>query len=169
MRKLLTWLLPVGAAAALFLGAETNAHAGEVALGAGIGVDVPFNARGGNAGVDFDALLGYRLHLGPAWFLQPEAVGGYRSFGSGFSLGRLGFGAHFGFGRLIQPQVYAHVGAAFGDASGFNFDGGGAIDLHVSVVFVGAHAGFNVLSASAAPGDNTLQWLDLGIHAGLLL
>ncbi len=54
---------------------------------------------------------------------------------------------------------------------GFNVDGGGAIDLHVSVVYVGAHLGFDVMSRSAAGpvgGDDTLQWIDLGIHAGLL-
>jgi len=167
MRNLLACLVPAAIAASLFLG-TSSARAGEVALGAGVGVALPLQNTF-KAGVDVDGLLGYRLHVGP-FFLQPEAVGGYRNLGDA-SLGRFGAGAHFGFGHLVQPQVYAHVGAAFGDVSGFNFDGGGALDLKVSVVYVGVHAGFDILSNSAVgpASGNSIQWLDLGLHAGLLL
>ncbi|HVY49185.1 MAG TPA: hypothetical protein VHB21_25015 [Minicystis sp.] len=168
MRKLLPWLVSVAAGAAC-LASAGRAHAGEAALGAAVGVALPLES-GLDAGVDVDGLLGYRLHAARVW-LQPELVGGFRGFGRNVDIGRVGVGARLGFGRLIQPELYAHVGGAFGDASGFNFDGGGALDLKVSLLFVGVHAGVDILSTNAAGpvAGSTTQWLDLGLHAGLLL
>jgi hypothetical protein len=85
---------------------------------------------------------------------------------------RLFAGARVGFGRLVVPTVYGHVGYGWrntGDpsvteASGVAFDLGFALDFHV-VPHLGFGAHIEYAAIDAEP--YTPQWLALGLHADL--
>jgi hypothetical protein len=122
-------------------------------------------------GFGVDGFVGCCFHPGPGW-IQPEAMGGVRGFSNNAedanfaaTLGRVTAGMRFGLVGLVEPQVYAHLGGAFGDASGFTGDIGGALDLKLSILFVGAHVGL----AGIAQNRQNLDWVDIGAHIGLVL
>jgi hypothetical protein len=151
----------LGLAAALaVLAAPASVRAGDFAVGLDVGAVVPTD-RGFTVGAGVDARFGYRLPVGPVW-LQPELDGGFRRIET-LNIGRMTAGVRFGLGGLVEPQLQIHGGAAFGDVPGSTFDGGGTVDVHVSVVTVGVHGGV----ALVAERYFTLHWLDVGVHAML--
>ncbi|HVY46259.1 MAG TPA: hypothetical protein VHB21_10290 [Minicystis sp.] len=164
MRSPALSLASLGFAAFALVAAPRAAHAGDFAVGADGGVLVPTDGNI-STGFDLGGRFGYRAHLGPLW-LQPEIQGGYMKLGSA-GLGRATGGARFGLGGLLQPQVFAHAGAAFGDANGFSFDAGGALDVKLSIFFAGVHGAVGYLDAGKLSG--TVTWIDIGPHAGFLL
>ena len=97
---------------------------------------------------------------------------GYNTLGPTYdwNLHRGFAGVRLGFGRFIVPVVYGHIGYGWretGDpivpqASGFAYDAGVALDLHIIPHFgFGAHA--EVAGIDSQP--YTPQWLALGLHA----
>lgn len=87
-----------------------------------------------------------------------------------WNMHRLFGGARIGFGHLVVPTFYAHVGYGWRDtadptvaqASGVAFDTGFALDFHVVRHFgFGGHVEYAAIDAQpSAP-----QWLALGLHA----
>jgi hypothetical protein len=140
---------------------------------------IPFaNDRGATTlnvvGLGVDARLGYRAGTRYV-FIQPEALVGLQDFpigGPGVGghglLGRAMVGARLGGGRLVQPQGFFHLGAAFGDLkAGFAYDVGGALDFKFRHVNFGAHAAFNMAVLSNQPGGGgTVKWIAVGPHIG---
>ena len=99
---------------------------------------------------------------------------GYDSPTYDWNLHRAFAGARLGFGRFIVPVVYGHDGYGWRavpdatfvqDSSGFAWDAGVALDLHLIPHFgFGAHA--EVAGIDAQP--YTPEWLALGVHAELV-
>jgi hypothetical protein len=85
---------------------------------------------------------------------------------------RLFAGARVGFGRLVVPTFYGHLGYGWRDtgdptvneASGLAFDLGFALDFHII-----PHLGFggHVEYAAIDAEPYTPRWLALGLHADL--
>jgi len=105
--------------------------------------------------------------------LTPEVGGGYHGFGgssdaqlySGFLGGRLGFG------KIIEPSVFGHVG--IGRLEGVAprtapvLDAGVALDLTIlPLIDLGVHGAYNVMM----PKDDgsALKFVILGAHAALV-
>jgi hypothetical protein len=106
--------------------------------------------------------------------LTPELGGSYHSF-TGDADNRLyaGFlGGRLGFGKIIEPSIFAHVGVGHLNGVGSRtaplMDGGLAIDLTIlPLIDLGVHGGYNVLFARADSG--ALDFYTLGAHAALVL
>jgi len=106
--------------------------------------------------------------------LTPEIGGSYDRF-NGFNNDRIyrGFvGGRLGFGKIIEPSVFAHIGVGRFDANVAShtapvFDAGIALDLtFLPLINVGAHASYNRLF----PQENhaSFNWLALGLHVALV-
>ena len=141
-----------------------------------------------NTGFGVDARLGFRAG-GRGVFVQPELEGGFDQFQwvsrfgfitSADTLGRFMAGARLGARGVVEPQAYAHLGGAVGGygLSGFTYDVGGALNIHLRRLTFGAHGGFNQIVGSnidstASRGAYTTQalsmkWVDLGVNAGVI-
>ncbi len=106
--------------------------------------------------------------------LTPEIGGSYDRF-NGLNNDRIyrGFiGARLGFGKIIEPSVFAHIGVGRFDANVAShtapvFDAGIALDLtFLPLINLGAHASYNTLFSQ---GDySSFNWLALGLHAALV-
>ena len=106
--------------------------------------------------------------------LTPEIGGGYDRF-NGDANARLyrGFiGGRLGFGKLIEPSVFAHIGvgkldADFGNHTAATFDAGIALDLtFLPLINLGAHASYNSLLSQG--NYSSFDWLALGLHVALV-
>ncbi|HVY25964.1 MAG TPA: hypothetical protein VHB79_05405 [Polyangiaceae bacterium] len=141
-----------------------------------IGLDVDFNTlvdtsrdeSGGGGALRVGRQLGLILIK-----LTPELGGSYHAFSgqgdahlySGFVGGRLGFGA------VIEPSIYGHVGLAH--ISGFEsrtaplLDAGLAVDLTLlPLIDLGLHAGYNVMLPRE--NDPAFKFVTLGAQAALV-
>jgi hypothetical protein len=83
-------------------------------------------------------------------------------------------GVRLGFGRLLVPVLYGHVGYGWRDtgdptvrsASGLTLDAGFALELRlVSFFSFGAHVDYTTIDSQ----PYTPQWLTLGLQANLIL
>ena len=106
--------------------------------------------------------------------LTPEIGGGYDRF-NGYnndSIYRGFIGGRLGFGKIIEPSVFAHVGVGkldtnFGDHTAVTFDGGIALDLtFLPLINLGAHASYNSLLPQGSYAS--FDWLALGLHVALV-
>ena len=106
--------------------------------------------------------------------LTPEIGGGYDRF-NGDNNARIyrGFiGGRLGFGKIIEPSVFAHIGvgklnANFGNHTAAVFDGGIALDLTLlPLINLGAHASYNSLFAQG--NYSSFDWLGFGLHVALV-
>ena len=138
-------------------------------------------AIGGGAG--FKVRVGEEMRFpGSGVRLTPEVGYAYDhmwaadNLGDGYdwSMNRLFAGARLGFGRILVPSVYAHLGYGWrqtnavyvtGQNGGLAFDVGGALDLRVV-----PHVGFGVhLEYSQITTDvDQPQWLAVGAHVNFL-
>lgn len=106
--------------------------------------------------------------------LTPEIGGGYDHFnGDNNAAVYRGFiGGRLGFGKLIEPSVFAHIGvgkldADVGSHTAAAFDAGVALDLtFLPLINLGAHASYNTLLAQA--NYSSFDWLALGLHVALV-
>jgi len=107
--------------------------------------------------------------------LTPEIGGSYDRF-NGDNQARIyrGFiGGRLGFGKVIEPSVFAHIGvgrfdANIGSHTAPVFDAGIALDLtFLPLINLGAHASYNTLFAQE--NHDSFNWLALGLHAALVL
>ena len=160
---------------------ERSGLAMGVDLEGAIPVDVPQVNRNnlvGGGGIKFR--IGEQLRY-PNLRFTPELGYGYDhlfandNFGNAYAwdLHRVFAGARLGFGRILVPTIYAHIGygwRATGDpavpeANGLAFDAGGALDLPVSPhVGFGAHAEYGSIESQ----PYTPHWVALGLHLELV-
>jgi hypothetical protein len=104
--------------------------------------------------------------------LTPEIGGSYHRFGGtgspevyrGFIGGRLGVG------KVIEPSIFAHVGAGKLDGAANYFsptlDAGAALDLTLlPLINIGVHASYDALLARDE--HPAFDWYTLGLHAAL--
>jgi hypothetical protein len=90
-------------------------------------------------------------------------------------------GARLGWGEILRPTLFAHVGygrvnvgedetfferrGGFGEESALSFDAGLAFDLTIlPLIDVGVHGAYNLLDTERA-----LEWWSAGVHAALRL
>lgn len=150
----------------------------------------PANAPGGpngqsaiGGGTGFKIRAGEQLRF-PGLRFTPEVGYAYDYLWSADNLGdsynwsmnRLFAGARLGFGRIIVPVIYAHLGYGWRQvSSGWNdtlandggvaFDVGGAIDFRLAPHFAfGAHLEY----AQIVLSTDTPQWLAVGGHVDLI-
>jgi hypothetical protein len=146
---------------------------------------VPLMDRRFQDGNDVAGGGGFKVRAGeqirfPRLRFTPEVGYGYdhlfatNDAGTAFdwNMHRLFAGARVGFGRIVVPTFYGHVGYGWRDtadptiaqASGVAFDLGFALDFHVV-----RHLGFggHVEYAAIDAQPYTPQWLALGLHADI--
>jgi hypothetical protein len=158
-------------------------------------LDVGFDAEGAvplgiarsPVGNDVSGGGGFKVRVGdqirfPRLRLTPEIGYGYDHlfasdvFGDSFAwdMHRLFAGARVGFGRIIVPTFYGHLGYGWrntadptvAQAGGIALDAGFALDLHVIPhLGLGAHAEYTTIDATPF----VPRWLALGLHADLAL
>ncbi len=163
-------------------------------LNLGTAIQSPTTAPNASSRIDFSlgggAALGYRFHLGPWFYLQPELGGHYMHFGTnsqdiGYdSAGTLNGGLRLGLNGIVQPNVFGHVGVGFlsynlpaRDTSVFEL--GPQMDLGVGLDFrlvpgftLGAQVAYNtvivptVASEVGPQGDYAAKWFSFGLKAG---
>jgi hypothetical protein len=146
---------------------------------------IPLMDRRFQSGNDLSGGGGFKVRVGeqirfPRLRLTPELGYGFDHLfatdnaGSAYAwdMHRLFAGARVGFGRLVVPTFYGHVGYGWRDtgdpsvsqASGVAFDLGFALDFHVIPhLGFGAHVEYAAIDAQ----PYTPQWLALGLHADL--
>jgi len=106
--------------------------------------------------------------------LTPEIGGGYDRFNGDANAGIYrGFvGGRLGFGKIIEPSVFAHIGvgrldADFGNHTAATFDAGIALDFTLlPLINLGAHASYDSLLAQGQ--YSSFNWLALGLHVALV-
>ena len=140
-----------------------------------LALDLDYAAAVDQGGVDGGAggavRLGQELDL-VLVSLTPEIGGSYHSFGgtldakiySGFVGGRLGFG------KIIEPSVFAHIGigkltSRLPSDTGPTFDAGLALDFTLlPILDLGVHGAYHNLVLD--DGEN-LDWIGVGAHAAI--
>jgi hypothetical protein len=144
------------------------AGAGQTAVGGGGGFKIRAGEQMRFPGIRFTPELIYAYdHLWAA-----DSAGDDYSW----SMNRIAAGARLGFGRILVPVIYAHLGYGWrqvapqwGDTlsnnGGLAFDVGGAIDLRVV-----PHLGFGVHLeyTQIALSTDTPQWLAIGGHVDFI-
>ena len=138
-------------------------------------------AVGGGAG--FKVRVGEQFRF-PGIRFTPEVMYGFDHLwaadvpGNGYTedMNRIAAGARLGFGRIIVPVVYAHLGYGWrqdnaptgiitGANGGLAFDVGGALDLRVVPHFgVGVHLEYAQITLDQAQP----QWVAIGAHADFI-
>jgi hypothetical protein len=146
---------------------------------------IPLMDRRFQSGNDLSGGGGFKVRVGeqirfPRLRFTPELGYGFDHLFAADNAGtayawdmhRLFAGARVGFGRLVVPTFYGHVGYGWRDtgdpsvnqASGVALDLGFALDFHVIPhLGFGAHVEYAAIDAQ----PYTPQWLALGLHADL--
>jgi hypothetical protein len=146
---------------------------------------VPLMDRRFQSGNDLSGGGGFKIRVGdqirfPRLRFTPEIGYGYdhlfatdnQTFSYAWDMHRAFAGARVGFGRIVVPTFYAHVGYGWRDtgdptvaqASGVAFDMGFALDFHLVPHFgFGGHVEYAAIDAE----PYTPQWLALGLHADI--
>ncbi len=173
-RKALALALPFLAFAAVSTSSK-KAHA-EPVIAIDLDLGTAFRRQ-----VDFSYGLGgrfgYKFHFPvTSFFLQPELGGHYMSFGNDNALGyydhagTVNGGLRLGFGRIVQPNAFAHLGFGFvGDSRvGPAADIGGGLDFQITRVFsLGAQVAYNAVTITDR-GD-AAKWVSFGLNFGFHL
>jgi hypothetical protein len=146
----------------------------------------PPNVPGGNAaaiggGFGFKVRAGEQFRF-PGLRFTPELEYAYDHLWAGDNLGngyawdmnRVAAGARLGFGRIIVPSIYGHIGYGWrqtdatyingGGEGGLAFDVGGALDFRVAPHF---GFGIHVEYAQVTTDVDTPQWVAIGGHIDL--
>lgn len=197
--KSLKWIACAAVVAGALAATEKQAKA-DVMIAGDFDVGVPVNVKDTyvplTTGAGFDVRLGFRFRV-PAVHMSiiPELAAGYTNMDSSFV--RVRPGLRLGFGRLIVPYLYGHVGwgwtsfqepglgtvtgrtaepATF-HAQGAAFDAGVGMDVSLGRHFtLGAHAGYNVLGAGdpakidivgSTPAYDHPKWFNFGLNASV--
>jgi hypothetical protein len=146
---------------------------------------VPLMDRRFQSGNDLSGGGGFKVRVGeqirfPRLRITPELGYGFDHLfatddaGTAYAwdMHRVFAGARIGFGRVVVPTFYGHLGYGWRDtgdptineASGFAFDMGFALDFHVV-----PHLGFggHVEYAAIDAEPSSPRWLALGLHADI--
>jgi hypothetical protein len=143
-------------------------------VGGDLDLTFPLDSHASN-GWGFSLRLGQELHL-PLVALTPEIGFSYYDFGGDFGnkIYEGIAGARLGFGEVLRPGVFAHVGVgdsvpAFADHHlGFGLDGGVFLDFTLlPILNIGIHGAYNRLSVGDVSGDSS-KWFTVGVHADLV-
>ena len=138
--------------------AARNAGAATVSLDVGMKTAVP---SGETAEPTLGLRVGHEMDLKVARFVPEVGLVGIpeTSFFGAIAGGR------FSFLRLIEPGAYAHLGygGIVGESGGLTYDGGLQLDLVVSRVRAGIHAGVE-LDRSSGSSD---PFFVAGLHTGV--
>lgn len=179
--KSLKWIACAAVVAGALAATEKQASA-DVLIAGDFDVGVPVNLAQTRiplaTGVGFDARLGFRFRIPRAHVaIIPELAAGYTAMDTGIV--RVRPGLRLGFGRLVVPYLYGHIGwswsnfdcgdptknstlcdrqplrlneqAERGTGQGAAFDAGLGLDVTLNRHFtIGAHAGYNVVSVTNA-------------------
>lgn len=160
------------AVAAGILATPREAQAGPY-LGIDLDLGTAFRER-----VDFSYGLGgrfgYKIWFFPAgvWLL-PEVGGHFMRFGAGNALGEFDHagkvfgGVRFGFGHIVQPNIFAHLGLGFVGASelGPSADIGVGVDFQITRIFsLGLQVAYNSVTVTSS-GD-AAKWVNFGLNFG---
>lgn len=151
----------------------STARAG-LSLGADMNVGIVTSGGGplGDVGSGLGGRIGYRANLGP-FAITPELGGSYLRLNAIETPMRGVAGARLSLRGMVQPTIFAHYGIAIvqQDVRGPTYDLGGAIDLSAAIVRVGVHAGYVAVQSTSDRGIYSvytpLEWVELGLHAGL--
>jgi len=139
---------------------------GQTAVGGGGGFKVRLGEEFRFPGIRLTPEVGYAYdHLWAA-----DGLG--NSYG--WDMNRIFVGARLGFGRILVPSIYAHIGYGWrqtdatyvtGGDGGLAFDAGGALDLRVIPHFgFGVHLEYSQISTDV----DTPQWFAIGGHANFI-
>lgn len=171
-------LLGMLAAACAWSLQQSAAHASTTIAG-DLDLHVPVSINGVGSGAGFGIRVGQELHL-PLVSVNPEIGFTYASFSkdepprvyrgiAGLRLGvgeliRFGVMAHVGFGHVSwepAPKNYSHTG--------LTYDAGMFVELTaLPLLNIGIHGAYNRVAEKDGQPD-PLQWLQLGLHATLVL
>ena len=151
----------------------STARAG-LSVGADMNVGVVTSGGGplGDVGSGIGGRIGYRTNLG-VFTVTPELGGSYLRLNRVEAPMRGVVGARVALRGVVQPSIFAHYGLAIvqRDVRGPTFDLGGAVDFSASIVRVDVHAGYVAVQSTLDQGVYSvytpLNWVELGMHAGL--
>lgn len=153
--------LPSTAEAGLSLNADMN-----------VGVVTSGGGPLGDVGSGIGGRIGYRANVG-VFSITPELGGSYLRLNQVETPMRGVVGARVALRGVVQPSIFAHYGLAIvqRDVGGPTYDLGGAVDFSASIVKVGVHAGYVAVQSTLDRGIYSvytpLNWVELGMHAGL--
>ncbi len=167
-RSLLLGIAPCLALAAVLTSAR-EAHAGPY-IGLDLDLGTAFQDR-----VDFSyglgGRVGYKLYFeGTNLYLLPEIGGHFMSFGSEGEFTHAGAvfgGVRFGFGGIVQPNVFAHLGLGFVGSSelGPHADIGVGVDFQITRLFsMGLQVAYN--SVTVTESGDAAKWMSFGLNFG---
>ncbi|HEY1696868.1 MAG TPA: hypothetical protein VGG39_32135 [Polyangiaceae bacterium] len=140
---------------------------GQTAIGGGIG----FKVRAGEQ-MNFPGFV----HFTPEVLYAYDRLWAQDNLDNSYdwSMNRVAAGARLGFGRIVIPTIYAHLGygwrqtnAAYvtGENGGLAFDVGAALDFKLAPRFTfGGHLEYTQVALST----DTPQWLAVGGHIAFL-
>ncbi len=151
----------------------SKAEAG-LSLGADMNVGVVTSGGGpvGDVGSGVGGRVGYRANVG-IFAITPELGGSYLRLNQVETPMRGVAGGRLAIRGVVQPSIFAHYGLAIvhRDLRGTTFDVGGAVDFSASIVRVGVHGGYVSVRSTLDRGIDSvytpLEWVELGLHAGL--
>jgi hypothetical protein len=168
-RSLLLGVVPCLVFAAALTSAR-EAHAGPY-LGIDLDLGTAFQDN-----VDFayglGGRFGYKIYFAgaPVWLL-PEIGGHFMSFGAATEFGHAGAvfgGLRFGFDGVVQPNLFAHLGAGFVGNSdlGPYTDVGVGVDFQLTRLFsLGLQVAYNTVLDNGS-GFGNASWASFGINFG---
>jgi hypothetical protein len=151
-----------------------------------VGINVPGSANDLKGGGGFKVRVGEQMRFQGVRF-TPEVGYAFDHLWAnddnnnqyGWDMNRIFAGGRLGFGEILVPVVYAHLGYGWrqlgtgwttgssvinGGNGGLTYDIGGALDLRVVPHFgFGAHIEYDAIDVPYQP-----QWVSLGLHADLI-
>jgi hypothetical protein len=161
------WSLQLGAARA------------DTTIAGDLDLHVPVSINGVGTGGGFGIRLGQELHL-PLLSINPEIGFTYASFSKDEppKIYRGIAGVRVGMGELLRIGVMAHVGFGYVSwepkqrdvsHSGLTYDAGLFLEFTaLPLLNIGVHAAYNRMAADEGQ-PSALQWMQLGLHATLVL
>lgn len=161
----------ISIASALILASLSSRARAETRLALDLDFATAIDERGIDAGTGGAIRLGQELDLA-ILSLTPEVGGSYHTFAgfldashySGFVGGRVGFG------KVIEPGAFAHIGigrlsGAGGGDTGPAFDVGVYLDFTLlPILDLGVHAAYDVLLLD---DGESFDWARFGAHASI--
>lgn len=158
---------------------QTSTAQASTTIGADLDLQVPLEINNVSTGAGFGIRIGQELHL-PLVSLNPEFAFYYASFSKGEppKVYRGVAGGRIGFGELIRFGVLAHVGFGYVNwepapddysHSGLTYDAGIFFELTaLPLLNIGVHGAYNRMTGTDKQPE-TLHWLQLGLHATIVL